>query len=162
MLRFLQNSTRVSTLQTYWPLQTFTLSGVYTVCLCTYTQIWNGQEGWRVQQEAGRRELHQRREQSPGLHGCQGIFTVGHELQAFRGKQEKATGPLRRFEKSCLLHNGIESHTALHVMSTLWIFFNRLHDAKIQKKYLLGYSFMVHWKSYKIQDFFLQIYFLYF
>lgn len=55
-------------------------------CACVHTQIWNGQAGWSVQQEACRWELHQWCEQGAGLHGCQGIFTLGHDLQAFRGE----------------------------------------------------------------------------
>lgn len=56
------------------------LRPVFTLCPCVRTQT--GQAGWTVQQETCRRKLHQRREQSPGLHGGQGIFTLGHDLQA--------------------------------------------------------------------------------
>lgn len=56
------------------------------LCACVHTQIWNIQAGWSVQQEACRWKLHQRCEQGAGLHGCQGIFTLGHDLQAFRGE----------------------------------------------------------------------------
>lgn len=58
---------------------------------CVRTQMWNRQEAWRAQQEARRRKLHQRCEQGAGLHGCQGIFTVGHDLQAFSGQVKSIT-----------------------------------------------------------------------
>lgn len=63
---------------------------VFILCACVHTQIWTGQVGWGVQQEACRRKLHQRREQGARLHGCEGIFTVGHDLQALRGKVKQS------------------------------------------------------------------------
>lgn len=51
-----------------------------------HTQIWDKQESGSIQQEACRWDLHQRREQGAGLNGGQRIFTVGDDLQTFRGE----------------------------------------------------------------------------
>lgn len=109
-----------------------------TLFTCVLTQIWAGQVGWSSQQEACRWKLHQRREQGAWLHGSEGIFTVGHGVQAFGGEvtnqmimmhvfypsgpsvtvvsfllqSEKTSGPVS-------VSSG--SHTALHVVtSTLY------------------------------------------
>lgn len=51
-----------------------------------HTQIWDTQERGSFQQEACRWNLHQRCEQGAGLHGGQRIFTVGDDIQTFRGE----------------------------------------------------------------------------
>ncbi|KAM9829453.1 uncharacterized protein ACBT44_004754 isoform 1-T1 [Syngnathus typhle] len=61
---------------------------------CRRAHVWPNQKrmerhdaGLGVKPEEARgRKLHQRREQSAGFHGGQGVLTLGHELQAFRGE----------------------------------------------------------------------------
>jgi len=108
---------------------------VFTLCACVHTQIWNGQAGGGAQQEACRWKLHQWREQGAGLLGCKGIFTLGHDLQTFRGEVQL-------------------SHMALiiyRILGSAWLWFSFFCSKKRQEDQwdsLQGLPLMLHSKPY--------------